>query len=298
VPVPATTRRQVQFGPFTVDLVSRELRNKDSKVPLQGLPFQILTILVDQPGEWITREELRHRLWHADTFVDFDHSINTAIGKLRRALGDDADEPRYIETLPRHGYRLIAEVEDERPQQDSKVAKQKLWKIVVPSAVLLVGLIVGWLLDPRRQVRALTAKDTIVLSDFDNKTGDAIFDDALKTALNVSLRQSPFLSVLSDQQVAETLKLMTRPADTKLTPAVTRELCQRAGSKAYIAGTIGSLGSEYVLGLKVVNCQNGDTLAQEQVTAASKEEGAGRAGRDSIQAAGRTGRIAGDGAEV
>jgi len=118
----------------------------------------------------------------------------------------------------------------------------------------------------------LTDKDTIVLSDFDNKTGDAIFDDTLKTALNVSLRQSPFLSALSDQQVAETLKLMTRPADTRLTPAVTRELCQRAGSKAYIAGTIGGLGSEYVLGLKAVNCQSGDTLAEEQVTAASKEK--------------------------
>jgi serine/threonine protein kinase/tetratricopeptide (TPR) repeat protein len=148
----------------------------------------------------------------------------------------------------------------------------KLWKIAVP--VLLVALLVGGGLYYRsnQQSKRLTDKDTIVLADFDNKTGDAIFDDTLKTALNVSLRQSPFLSVLSDQQVAETLKLMTRPADTKLTPAVTRELCLRAGSKAYIAGTIGSLGSEYVLGLKAVNCQSGDTLAEEQVTAASKEK--------------------------
>src|SRR5271157_1286255 len=148
----------------------------------------------------------------------------------------------------------------------------KLWKIAVP--VLLVALLVagGLYYRSRQQSKRLTDKDTIVLADFDNKTGDAIFDDTLKTALNVSLRQSPFLSVLSDQQVAETLKLMTRPADTKLTPAVTRELCQRAGSKAYIAGTIGGLGSEYVLGLKAVNCQSGDTLAEEQVTAASKEK--------------------------
>ena len=148
----------------------------------------------------------------------------------------------------------------------------KLWKIAVP--VLLVALLVagGLYYRSHQQTKRLTDKDTIVLSDFDNKTGDPIFDDTLKTALNVSLRQSPFLSVLSDQQVAEILKLMTRPADTKLTPAVTRELCQRAGSKAYIAGTIGSLGSEYVLGLKAVNCQSGDTLAEEQVTAASKEK--------------------------
>jgi tetratricopeptide (TPR) repeat protein len=99
-----------------------------------------------------------------------------------------------------------------------------------------------------------------------------VFDDTLKTALNVSLRQSPFLNMLSDGEVARTLQEMTRPASTKLTPDLARELCQRAGSKAYIAGSIASLGSQYVLGLGAVNCQNGDTLAEEQVTAASKEK--------------------------
>ena len=271
MPVPATTRRQVRFGPFTVDLVSRELRKEDSKVPLQGLPFQILTILVDQPGEWITREELRQRLWHADTFVDFDHSINTAIGKLRRALGDDPEKPRYIETLPRHGYRLIAEVKDGQPQQDSKAVKQKLWKMVVPSAVLLVGLIAGWLLYPRRQVRALTDKDTIVLSDFDNKTRDAVFDDTLKQGLSVQLEQSPFLDLLSERKVNETLKLMGGSAGDHLTPEVTREVCQRTGSKAMLTGSIASLGSQYVIGLKAANCSTGDVLAEAQQQAAGKE---------------------------
>jgi eukaryotic-like serine/threonine-protein kinase len=118
----------------------------------------------------------------------------------------------------------------------------------------------------------LTDKDTIVLADFANSTGDAIFDDTLKTALNVSLRQSPFLNVLPDSAVAKTLKLMTRPAGTKLTHDVARELCQRAGSKAYVAGAIGSLGSKYVLELKAMNCQTGDTLAEEQVAVASKEK--------------------------
>ena len=118
----------------------------------------------------------------------------------------------------------------------------------------------------------LTDKDTIVLADFANSTGDAIFDDTLKTALNVSLRQSPFLNVLPDSAVVKTLKLMTRPAGTKLTLDVARELCQRAGSKAYIAGAIGSLGSKYVLELKAMNCQTGDTLAEEQVAVASKEK--------------------------
>ena len=124
----------------------------------------------------------------------------------------------------------------------------------------------------RQTAHRLTEKDTIVLADFANSTGDAVFDDTLKTALSVALNQSPFLNVLPENKVAATLKLMSRPASTKLTPDVARELCQRAGSKAYIAGSIASLGSQYVLGLKAVNCQSGDPLAEEQVTAASKEK--------------------------
>jgi serine/threonine protein kinase/tetratricopeptide (TPR) repeat protein len=147
----------------------------------------------------------------------------------------------------------------------------KLWKIAMP--VLLVALlIVGGFYYRGQRKRRLTEKDTIVLADFANSTGDAIFDDTLKTALTVSLQQSPFLNVLSDSQVAKNLKLMTRPASTKLTPEVSREVCQRAGSRAYLVGAIGSLGSEYVLGLKAVNCQSGGTLAEEQVTAASKDK--------------------------
>ncbi len=153
------------------------------------------------------------------------------------------------------------------------VRVRKLWKSGAPVVLLVVLLVAGGLYYRAQQHgKPLTEKDTIVLTDFANSTGDPIFDDALKTALNVSLRQSPFLNVLSDSQVTKTLQQMTRPSDTKLTPEVTRELCQRARSKAYIAGSIGSLGSEYVLGLKAVNCQSGDTLAQEQVTVASKEK--------------------------
>jgi serine/threonine protein kinase/tetratricopeptide (TPR) repeat protein len=146
----------------------------------------------------------------------------------------------------------------------------KLLKNGIP--VLLIALLVaGGFYYRSHQSKPLTEKDTIVLADFANSTGDAIFDYTLKTALNVSLRQSPFLNVSSESEMAKTLQLMARPASARFTPQVARELCQRAGSKAYITGSIGSLGSEYVLGLKAVNCQNGDTLAQEQVTVASKE---------------------------
>ncbi len=161
---------------------------------------------------------------------------------------------------------------DTTPLSESPAARiSKFWKIAVPLVVVAL-LMVGGLYYRSRQNKRLTEKDTIVLADFANSTGDAVFDDTLNTALNISLRQSPFLNVLPDSQVMKTLQMMTRPASTKLTPEVARELCLRAGSKAYLAGAIGSLGSEYVLGLKAVNCQTGDMLAQEQVTAAAKEK--------------------------
>ena len=118
----------------------------------------------------------------------------------------------------------------------------------------------------------LTEKDTVVLSDFVNHTGDAVFNDTLKQALSVALRQSPYLNILSDEKVASALKLMTRAANTSLTPEVASEVCQRSGSKAYISGSIATLGSQYAVGLKAVNCQNGDVLAEEQLTVPAKEK--------------------------
>jgi serine/threonine protein kinase/Tfp pilus assembly protein PilF len=145
-------------------------------------------------------------------------------------------------------------------------------KLASAVGIAVVALIASSLYYRAHKAQPLTDKDTIVLADFANSTGDPVFDDTLKTALNVSLNQSPFLNVLSDNTVAETLKLMTKPPDTRLTPDIARELCQRANSKAYVAGSIASLGSQYVLSLKVVNCRSGDTLAQEQTTAAAKEK--------------------------
>jgi eukaryotic-like serine/threonine-protein kinase len=278
-----------RFGEFEVDAHLGELRKDGVKVKLQEQPFQILQVLLEHPGELVTREELRNRIWPADTFVDFDKGLYSAIKKLREALGDNADSPRYIETVPKRGYRFIAasdrtgngatqpgpvlviSTETDRPIA-SKQPRPFRWMMLGSGFFLLVLLAVGGWYWHIRLARRLTEKDTIVLAEFANSTGDAIFDDTLKTALSISLRQSPFLDVLSDTKVAETLQLMTLSTGTKLTPEVTRELCLRTGSKAYLAGSIGSLGSEYVLGLKTVNCQSGDTLAEELVTAASKEK--------------------------
>ena len=148
----------------------------------------------------------------------------------------------------------------------------------IAAGVVAVAVIAGGLYYFLHRSKPLSEKDTIVLADFSNSTGDPVFDDTLKTALGVSLRQSPFLNVIADDTIAKTLRLMTRPADTKLTPQVARELCQRTGSKAYLAGAIASLGSQYVVGLKAVNCGSGNTLAEEQVTAGAKEKVLGALG--------------------
>jgi len=153
-----------------------------------------------------------------------------------------------------------------------QVSGRSPWRILIPVALLTAVLAGAGYFYSAHHGAKLTEKDTIVVGDFANSTGDPIFNDTLKQALGVSLRQSPFLNVLSDDRVAGTLKMMTRPVDTQLTPEVAREVCQRADSKAYIAGSIASLGGQYVVGLKALNCLNGDVLAQEQATAAGKEK--------------------------
>ena len=266
-PAPVPTR--IRFDTFELDSASGELRKSGILLKLQPQPFRVLLLLVERAGQVVTREEIQRCLWTDSTFVDFEHGINFSVNQIRGALVDNAENPRYVETIPRRGYRFIGTVACPKPAPKSA---RSLWAAVMGASVLVVGLAAGglWWLNGR-EAHALRAKDTIVVADFTNSTSDPVFDNALKTALNVSLRQSPFMSVLSDEQVEATLQQMTRPASTKLTPDVVRELCLRAGSKAYIAGSISSLGNEYVIALKAVNCQSGDTMAEKQVTAAAKE---------------------------
>jgi eukaryotic-like serine/threonine-protein kinase len=302
------TEAVFHFGDFRVDTLARTLRREEEIVTLSRRAFDVLLYLVQNPGKVVSRDELLKNVW-PDAFVD-ENSLAQSISVLRRALEEKPGDHSYIVTLPGRGYQFVKPVltvASESPdaatanpspgrvivhQQTTRTSVvteenagsgtaalprapaarfPKLRKIAVP-VLLVVLLIAGGLSYRSRPGKHLTEKDTVVLTDFANSTGDAIFDDTLKTALNISLRQSPFLNVLPDGEVTRTLRLMTRPAGTKLTPEVARELCLRAGGKAYIAGAVDTLGSEYVLGLKAVNCQSGDTLAEEQVTAARKEK--------------------------
>ena len=147
----------------------------------------------------------------------------------------------------------------------------RLWKSLTAAVLLIAALVAGGFYWRAHRAPKLGDEDTLVLADFNNTTGDAVFDDTLKQALSVQLGQSPFLNILSDARIRATLRLMAKPPNTKLSTDVVRDLCQRAEAKAYVTGTIASLGSQYVIGLDAVNCKSGDLLAQEQVTAADKE---------------------------
>src|SRR5215472_8086881 len=153
----------------------------------------------------------------------------------------------------------------------TRVRRKLCWRDVAYPLAAIVVIAAGILFLHSRKAHALTDKDTIVVSDFENKTGDEVFDDTLKQGLSVQLEQSPFLSMISESKVNQTLKMMGRPAGDRLTPEVTREVCQRTGSKAMLTGSIAGLGSQYVIGLKAVHCQSGDMLAEAQEQAAGKE---------------------------
>lgn len=153
-----------------------------------------------------------------------------------------------------------------------RVARFPLWKVTVPAALVIVVFAIGALYYRSHFAPKLTEKDTVVLAEFTNTTGDSVFDGALRQGLSAQLEQSPFLNLLSDIRIAQALGLMAQPRNARLTNELAREVCQRTGSAATIEGSISNLGSQYVLGLKAVNCTNGDLLAVDQVTANNKEQ--------------------------
>ncbi len=157
------------------------------------------------------------------------------------------------------------------------------WMAIAAVAVVAVALGVGGWLFFSRKAHALTDKDTIVLADFTNTTGDTVFDGTLRQGLSVQLEQSPFLSIVSDQRFEQTLKMMGQKPGTKLTPEIAREVCQRTGSAAVLGGSIAQIGSQYLLTLKAINCSNGETLASTEAQANDKNHVLGALGKSASE---------------
>ena len=290
------------FGIFEVERRSGELRKGGVRVRLAAQPFQVLIVLLDRAGEVVTREELQRHVWPADTFVDFDRGLNKAVNRLREALGDTADSPRFIETLPKRGYRFIAPVQnddaasrathvpvptdapvrrsadgfaDGAPESLLLERERPRWRRHVwlaGAALVLVGVAAaGYAVLPGR-TRPAGEPARIVLADFDNRTGDPAFDQTVAKALAVHLQQSPVIQVVSDHEVSRTLALMRQPPDGPLTLPVANEVCRRTSGSAVVNGALSLVGSEYVLSLDALDCQTGDSLIRRQLRVSRKED--------------------------
>jgi len=273
--------RLYEFGPFRVDPGREVLLRAGEPVALTPKTFQILLVLIRHHKEVVSKDDLMKAVW-PDTFVE-EANLSRNIFLLRRALGDNLDDHRYIITVSGRGYRFaenvrlapaqeVSIVAAEHSKMQVRIKETKSWEWLSVIAVVLLGIAGGasWLSLHRKP--PLTEKDTVVLADFANSTGDPVFDDTLRQGLSLQLEQSPFLSLVSDARVHQTLLLMGQPADARLTPTIAHDICQRTQSAAVIAGSIANLGNQYVIGLKAVSCRTGDSLAEEQATASGKEQ--------------------------
>lgn len=272
---------KIRFGVYELDLQSGQLQKGRIRIRIQDQPLQVLIALLNKPGQVVTREELRRELWPSDTFVDFEHGLNAAVNKLRQALNDDPDKPRYVETLPKRGYRFIFPLTSQHPvgttedldstQAESQPKAHGFTRLAasgVALTALAMAVSASWLLP--RKLHPLTEQDTIVLGDFANNTGDPIFDGALRQGLGVQLAQSPFLSLLPEKQIRQTLLMMKAPVDTKLTSEVAAEVCRRNNSTAFLNGSIAQVGTQYSLILEAEACSNGQVIASVEARANDK----------------------------
>lgn len=269
-----------EFGPFRVDAEKELLLRGDESVPLTPKTFQILLVLMRNKKEVVTKDELMKAVW-PDTFVE-EANLSRNIFLLRKALGETPQDHQYIVTVPGRGYRfaedvhLVAErdvkiVSASRSRIQVEVKESSRWPWVLATAILGIGVVGAGVLFYIRSRPKLGARDTIVLAEFSNSTGDPVFDGTMRQALAVELEQSPFLSLVSDQRIQQTLRLMGQQTDARLNEQIAHDLCHRTQSSAYMTGSIAKLGSEYVIGLRAVGCTSGDVLADEQETAPGKE---------------------------
>lgn len=276
-----TGKELYEFGPFRLDPEKRLLLRDNQPVPLQLKAFETLLVLVRNSEQVVLKDDLMKSVW-PDTFVE-ESNLAQNIFVLRKTLGEAAGEHRYIVTIPGRGYRFAVKIrvisEEEslvvethsrsRVVIEEKKSLHKVWRPVgvMAIAAALVGGVLYW-----RSHRApkLTEKDSLVIADFANSTGDPIFDGTLRQGVSAQLEQSPFVNLLSDQRIAQTLSLMAQPKDARLTHESAREVCQRTGSAAVLNGSIALVGTQYLLTLRALNCANGESLASAQAQATDK----------------------------
>jgi DNA-binding winged helix-turn-helix (wHTH) protein/tetratricopeptide (TPR) repeat protein len=269
-----------RFGPFILDVRSGDLTRNGRLIRLQEKPRHVLLALAEQPGQIVSRAELQQRLWQQDTFVDFEEGLNTAMRKLRETLGDDPQSPRYIETVRGRGYRFVAPLD---PVVEPPLATPTLLLVPDPQSALTtavpptaqatrhwtwaaalavivaLGCAAFWITHGR-SVLSFGPHEPVLITSFDNQTGDPRMDHALDTALTVGLEQSRYALVFPRLQVGEVLRLMRRNPDQPLTAAVGREVCQRANIHGLIVPSITRTGQEYLVSAELIDPSTGSVV--------------------------------------
>jgi eukaryotic-like serine/threonine-protein kinase len=280
----AKSRHAYSFKDFSLDLDRGCLWRGADEVRLRPKVFEALKYLVQNDNRLVTKEELISALW-PDSFVT-DDSLVQLLVELRRALGDEAQA--CLKTVPRRGYIFTASVRQAGASPPATATAEAPAAAKAPrrAAIVLLALLVAaaaisiQFMETRRPARtdAFTYKDSVLIADFVNTTGDDVFDGTLRQAMAVQLGQSPFLNIFSEERVRETLRYMGRPPDGPVTRELAREIAQRQGVKALLTGSISTLGRHYVINLEAVNAASGETILREQVEAESREKVLGRLG--------------------
>jgi len=289
-----------EFGPFRMDPDRQVLYRENQPVPIPPKAFETLLALVRRSREIVSKDELLKEVW-PDSFVE-ESNLSQNIFLLRKALGDTAENRQYIVTLPGRGYRFAAQVRTVTEQGEALIAQARtrtqivieeneaetnspLRALPVPRkpragqtillslAVVAVMLAVGVFIFIRSRRPANPAeKNSILVADFVNTTGDPVFDDTLRQGMEVQLEQSPSLSLVSEDRIRQALELMGKAADTRLTGQIAREVCERNASYAVLEGSIKPLGGNYVLDLHSVDCRTGEKIDDQQVQVVRKED--------------------------
>jgi eukaryotic-like serine/threonine-protein kinase len=299
--VPSPSQPIYRFGLFEVFPATGELWKHGHRLRLQEQPFRLLVALLERPNELVSRETIRERLWPENTFVEFDQSLGTAVTKLRQALGDEADNPRFIETVPKRGYRFIAPVTvvaardalatepavvaDQTPAQaadvEGAVAPQSVeqsdakrgWLWPVLAALIAAAVLAAFLYRHQHPAAAiLQPNDSVILAAIHNSTGETIFDDTLSQAIRVKLAESPFFNVIPERTFRAALAKSGRTPPAQVSADDARAACGDLNAKAVISGNVITRPGGYALTLIAAPCGPGRSLATEQVTAPSREE--------------------------
>ncbi|MGH9408809.1 MAG: winged helix-turn-helix domain-containing protein [Vicinamibacterales bacterium] len=299
-------RIRYRFGLFELDVHAGRLLKQGRPVRIQEQPFRVLVALLERHGDLVLREELRTRLWPDDTFVEFDKSLGVALAKVRAALGDEAANPRFVETIPKRGYRFIAPLvvvggaqqitaNDARPgpaaTPPASLAPQKGTHraLIAASALILIGALGAFFFWRVRVKEPLTARAGIIVANFSNATGESVFDGSLRTVAMMGLGQSPYLHVLSESTLGDILQGLGRPPDEALTSGLAREVCRRANAAAVVDGSIARSGREYMLMVQATRCGDASVLAQERAAVGSRDQIVSTLGREIADLRGQLG---------